>query len=94
MAKHERDNDALRDELDSQEQYSRRNCLLLHGVPETDADTTAAALGIIDRNLNIKLPRNTIDRSHRLGRDTGEGKPRPIILKFVSFRDLKDKKLS
>ena len=90
VAKLERDNNALRDELDSQEQYSRRNCLLLHGVAETDADTTAAALDIIERNLNVKLPRNAIDRSHRLGRATGisgGGKPRPIILKFVSYQD-------
>ena len=39
----------------------------------------------------VKLPRNAIDRSHRLGRATGGisggGKPRPIILKFVSYQD-------
>ena len=28
----------LSDEMDALEQYSRRNCLLFHGVPETDAD--------------------------------------------------------
>ena len=68
VGKLERANDALRDELDAQEQYSRRNCLLLHGVPETEADTTAAALHIIDQHLDIKLPSDAIDRSHRLGR--------------------------
>ena len=87
VEKLERANDALRDELDAQEQYSRRNCLLLHGVPETEADTTAAALHIIDQHLDIKLPSDAIDRSHRLGRTTGEGKPRPIIMKFVSYQD-------
>ena len=71
VAKLERDNNALRIELDTQEQYSRRNCLLLHGVPETQADTTAAALEVIESKLNVKLPRNAIDRSHRLGRTTG-----------------------
>ena len=30
----ERDNRAFRDDIDAQEQYSRRNCLLLHGVTE------------------------------------------------------------
>ena len=77
MAKLERDNDALCDEMDSQGQYSRRNCLLLHGMPETDADTTAAALDIIERN--IQLPRNAIDHSHHRGCATGisgEGKHR------------------
>ena len=51
IAKLERYNNALRNELDTQEQYSRRNCLLLHGVPETQADTTAAALEVFERNL-------------------------------------------
>ena len=27
-------NTALRDDSDAQEQYSRRNCLLVHGIPE------------------------------------------------------------
>ena len=54
VAKLERDNNALRIELDTQEQYSRRNCLLLHGVPETQADTTAAALEVIESKLNVK----------------------------------------
>ena len=57
----------------------------LHGVPETEADTTAAALHIIDQHLDIKLPSDAIDRSHRLGRTTGEV-PRPIIMKFVSYQ--------
>ena len=55
VEKLERANDALRDKLDAQEQYSRRNCLLLHGVPETEADTTAAALHIIDQHREMRL---------------------------------------
>ena len=35
----ERDNASLHVENDAQEQYSRRNCLLLHGVPEAQTDT-------------------------------------------------------
>ena len=64
-----------------------QNCLLLHGVPETDADTTAPALEIIERNLNRKLPQNSIDHHH--GRAIpGEVKPRPIVIKFISCQDM------
>ena len=43
MAKLERDNDALRDELDSQEQYSRQNCLLLNGMTKRRAELLGKA---------------------------------------------------
>ena len=65
--------------------YARRSKLSLTIRP------SAAALEVSERNLNVKLTRNAIDRSHRLGRATGGisggGKPRPIILKFVSYQD-------
>ena len=34
----ERENASLHDENEAQEQYSRRNCLLLHGVTEAQVD--------------------------------------------------------
>ena len=33
----------LADEIDELEQYSRRNCLLIHGIPESDKEDTIAA---------------------------------------------------
>ena len=39
-------NEKLRLDSDAQEQYSRRNCLLLHGIPETELDTDAAVLSV------------------------------------------------
>ena len=47
-------NKALSDEMDALEQYSRRNCLLFHGVPETDADTSSADT---NRECHFALPR-------------------------------------
>ena len=35
----DRDNKALREEMYTMEQYSRRNCLVVRGIPETKADT-------------------------------------------------------
>ena len=91
LTKLERETMALHDALDSQEQCSRRNCLLLHGLPEAHTDTTDTAPAIFHSKLNIELPRNAIEHSHRLGRvrdaASGDLKPRPVIIKFVSYED-------
>ena len=83
-------NKALSDEMDALEQYSRRNCLLFHGVPETDADdTTESVISLCKGKLDVDVSRDLIDRSHRLGQrhvgPSGEYKPRPIIVKFRSY---------
>ena len=83
-------NKALSDEMDALEQYSRRNCLLFHGVPETDADdTTESVISLCKGKLDVDVSRYLIDRSHRLGQrhvgPSGEYKPRPIIVKFRSY---------
>ena len=83
----ERENASLHDENDAQEQYSRRNCLLLHGVPETQVDTDNAVLSVTNEKLGLNLTRECIDRSHRLGHSSSasNGKPRPIIVKLTSY---------
>ena len=82
-------NRALSDEMDALEQYSRRNCLLFHGVPETDADTTDSVISLCQGKLDVNVTRELVDRSHRLGQrhvgPSGEYKPRPIIVKFRSY---------
>ena len=87
-------NTALRDDSDAQEQYSRRNCLLVHGIPEDQTDTTDAVLSLCNGQLGLDLDRSQIDRSHRLGyrsdTPTADGassppKPRPVIVKLTSY---------
>ena len=92
-------NKALRDDSDAQEQYSRRNCLLVHGIPEDQKSTTEAVLSVCNDKLGLKLTSSDIDRSHRLGyrsdkptasAATGAGrstpdKPRPIIVKLKDY---------
>ena len=81
-------NKALSDEVDALEQYSRRNCLLLHGVPESSKDTTEAAIVVFNSRLDLNINNEHIDRSHRLGQprsDTDSDRPRPIIVKFTSY---------
>ncbi|KAL1449425.1 hypothetical protein WDU94_001934 [Cyamophila willieti] len=75
--------------LNHLEQYSRRNCLLIHGVREEDGAQTedecvAMALQIFNANMQIAVNGSSIDRAHRIGKKNPK-KNRPIIVKFVSY---------
>ena len=54
------DNRALR-ELDTMEQHSRRNCLVVHGIPETKEDSRDAALHVFNGQLNVPVSPHCID---------------------------------
>ncbi|XP_071954159.1 uncharacterized protein [Antedon mediterranea] len=63
------ENRAMGDKLDELEQYSRRNCLLLHGVPESFKENTdTLALDVITTKISEGVELCDIDRTHRLGR--------------------------
>ena len=88
--------------LDRQEQYSRRNCLLIHGIDEENQEN------IDEVEINVfkkEMDKEDIDRSHHLGnRKPDKSKPRPIIIKFSRYyvgakifknkRKLKGKRIS
>ena len=77
----------LENKIHLQEQYSRRNCTLIHEVAENkDEDTDQQAIDFINENLDIKIDEVDIDRSHRIGRyDKTRKKARPIIVKFARY---------
>ena len=57
--------------LDSHEQYSRRNCLLIHGVKENGKkDTGEVVKEIFEKEMQEKVSVNDIDRSQRFGKKT------------------------
>ena len=71
--------------LDRQEQYSRRNCLLLHNIPETsNENTNDLVIKTVNEELLEAITINEIDRSHRLGKSQA-GKIRPVIVKFARY---------
>ena len=71
--------------LDRQEQYSRRNCLLLHNIPETSNENTDdLVIKTVNEELLEAITINEIDRSHRLGKSQA-GKIRPVIVKFARY---------
>ena len=77
----------LESKIDCQEQYSRRNCILIHGIAENkEENTDQQAIDFINDSLDIKINEIDIDRSHRIGRyDKAKKKARPIIVKFARY---------
>ena len=74
--------------LDRQEQYSRRDRFLIHGVNEVEGkDTDELSMKVIEEHMNQKIKPEDIDSSHRLGnpKKSIKAKPQPIIVKYVRY---------
>ena len=95
-ANNRKDNEALQKRLDSMERrveylesQSRRNNLIFHGFNEDGGDVTWDAcekrvLRYLHEDLGMSTSGIEIERAHRLGR---VGNQRPIIAKFLNFKD-------
>ena len=82
---------SLRQATDDNEQKSRSQCLLVHGIEEiTGEDTDQICIDTISDKVGVELFIDDIQRSHRTGpkkfQTTRRTKPRPIILRFSSMR--------
>ena len=77
----------LESKIDRQEQYSRRNCILIHGIAENNEENKdQQAIDFINDNLDIKVDEIDIDRSYRIGRyDKAKKKARPMTVKFARY---------
>ena len=77
--------------VDIQEQYSRRNCLLLHGFAEGERENTdELVLETLNEKMHIYLTPSDSDRTHHIGqRKASSKKPRVVIIKFVSYNTRK-----
>ena len=83
--------DDLSEAVEKQRQYSRRNYLLLHRIPEKKQENTDdLCIKAINKHLDLDIKDRDIDRTHRIGnpRNT-DVKPRPIIIKLVRYNDRK-----
>lgn len=88
----EKENKDLRERIekleakaDAAEQYSRRNCLRIAGVPENEAADTDSYVLDLSRAIGAEIALTDIERSHRVGRPS-TGRTRNIIVKFASYR--------
>ena len=70
----------LENKIDRQEEYSRRNCILIHGIAENkEENTDQQTIDFINENLDIKIDEIDIDRFDRIGRsDKTKKKARPV----------------
>ena len=58
----------MEESIDAQQQYSRRNCLLLHGIEETKGeDTDNIVLEVFNDDMGLNISKSDLDRSHRIG---------------------------
>ena len=70
--------------FDRQEQYSRRNCILIRGVKENqNEDTDEVVINKIKSEVDLDISPRDINRTHRIG-ISSKSKNRPIIVKFVN----------
>ena len=73
------------------EQYSRRNCLVIHGIKENPQENTDELVCELAKDhLEVEIQPHDIDRSHRIGEKgrldrKGNALPRPIIAKFATY---------
>ena len=70
--------------IDDQQQYSRRNCLLLHGIEETKGeDTDNIVLEVLNNDVGLNILKAAINRLHRIGNLNIKKKSRPIICSIL-----------
>ena len=74
----------LENQLDQQEEYSPRNCILIHSITETQGENTYdISLPTTNEHLEIELTEKELDHTHRIGNPkSGNEIPRPIIVKL------------
>ena len=73
--------------VDRQDQYSRRNCLLLHSIAQgRRGNTDGLVLETLYERMHVVLDFSDIDRTYRIGRENASSnKPRAAIIKLVGY---------
>ena len=78
--------------LEKQEQYSRRQCLRVYGIPESPNENTDKVILDLATKMGVTLADHDIDRSHRItprrpsNRSTNQQQhPKAIIVKFSRY---------
>eukprot|EP00057_Strongylocentrotus_purpuratus_P032904 XP_789340.3 PREDICTED: uncharacterized protein LOC584387 [Strongylocentrotus purpuratus] len=102
MAAMRKEIDELKEVNDDAEQYSRRTCLVISGVPERmNENTDSRIIQLCKEDLGVDIKMDDVERSHRLGQQKPQSDgstkprigttnyshtPRNIIVKFNSYR--------
>jgi len=78
----------LKKDQENQEQYLRRQCLRIFGVPKPAKESPEDCFNTVKKiiaDVGLKIPEDTLDRAHRIGR-ARDNQPPAIIVKFTNFR--------
>lgn len=81
---------SVENRLDEADAYSRRNCLLVHGIVEDGNEVcTDVVLNFLNKAIKCssKFDIRSIDNCHRLSGGTRKDSPRPIVVRFCSYLD-------
>ena len=81
---HEEEINELYSQQDDLEQYTRKNALEIHGIPENIYSSTANVVIKLGERLNVSISNEDIDISHKLY--NGKNNPKSIIVKFISHQ--------
>ena len=77
----------VKGQLDEQEQYGRRNGLRVwNNIKEETGESTDTMIIDIAKGMGVAIKPHDISRSHRVGRPTRDGRARPILVKFTTYR--------
>ena len=79
----------LVNQIDSNEQHSRSECLLIHGVAENNTRTENAKLAFaaeVTQKVGVTVKEKDIKRAHRYGPPRSDGNLRPPIARFFDMR--------
>ena len=74
----------VKTKLDDLEQYSRKNCVNISGIPESAGESTSKLVCDLGKAMRVDISPTDIDACHRIGRQSA-GKTRSIIVKFCRF---------
>ncbi|XP_046686134.1 uncharacterized protein LOC124371822, partial [Homalodisca vitripennis] len=79
---------SLEARIEEQEQYSRRNTVEIHGIPQEKNEDVVSVVKEVGKALDFNISNTMIDACHRLGKRSEPNSPPPgIVLKFVSRLD-------
>ena len=84
----------LPDNLNNRSSINAVNCLIVHGIPEGSSsgdqpeNTDNTVIEVAQRHLGLEVPKESIDRSHRIRprlNRSGNQRVRPIMVKFANY---------
>lgn len=81
----------LHEKLDYIEGQSRRNNVIIDGIKESEgekwSDSEDKVRKLLKEKLKLDPLKIEIERAHRTGRIPSSTRPRPIVVKFLRFKD-------